>query len=288
MKSMRRSKQSGMTTMELVVSGAVMLGVVVMGFDVMLTGVKVSKKATNDAAANEQNRSLIERFNNDVQNSIAVIGGKPLLGLGISSDKEQVVLKVPKFDAYGRKIANSYELITYYLSSNSNGKCIKRSTCNYNGLLVSGLSTPEVVVEYVENVKFEYGKATTLTYDTGNSGFLLPGKDNDSSDPAYGKVSLTSLKCSWGRMLLDTRNQIKSSPAVNISNNKVQISGAVAGSTVDAAFFVSSDTASLLVPVDLDANFVRISAKIKKVEGRNGESTGNSTLITTANLRNAQ
>lgn len=288
MKSIRRSKRSGMTTMELVVSGTVMLGVVVMGFDVMLTGVKVSKKATNDAAVNEQNRSLVERFNNDVQNSIAVIGGKPLLGLGISSDKEQVVLKVPKFDAYGRRIANSYELISYYLSTNGNGNCIKRSTCNYNGLLVSGLSTPEVVVEYVENVKFEYGKATTLTYDTGNSGFLLPGTDNDSSDPAYGKVSLTSMKCSWGRMVLDTRNQIKSSPAVNISNNKVQISGAVAGSTVDAAFFVSSDTASLLVPVDLNANFVRITAKIKKVEGRNGESTGNSTLITTASLRNAQ
>jgi hypothetical protein len=288
MKMMRRSKKSGMTTMELVVSGSVMLGVIIMGFDVMLAGVQVSKKASNDSQANEQNRSMIERFNHDVQNSIAVMGGTPLLGLGITSDKERVVLKVPKFDAAGRKIANSYQLISYYLSSSGKGKCIKRSTCNYNGLLVSGLSTAEVVLDNLEDIQFQFGKATTLTYDTGASAFLLPGKDADKSDPDQGKVSLTSLKCSWGRMLLDTRDQIKSSPAVSISNNKVQITGALAGSTADAAFFISSDVSSLLVPVDLDANFVRITAKVKKSEGRNGESTGQSTLITTASLRNAQ
>lgn len=288
MKMMRRSKQSGMTTMELVVSGSVMLGVIIMGFDVMLAGVQVSKKASNDSQANEQNRSMIERFNHDVQNSVALIGGKPLLGLGLSSDKERVVLKVPKFDGAGRIIPNSYEIVTYYLSLSGSKKCIKRSTGNFNGTLVTGLSSPEVVLENVENIQFQFGKATTLSYDTGAAAFLLPGADTTSADPNPGKVSLNSLRCSWGRMNLESRANILASPAVVVSGAKIQITGATPGSVVDASYFISSDTTSLLLPVDLDANFVRITAKVKMEEGTRGESNGQSTLITTASLRNAQ
>lgn len=291
MKIMRRSKKSGMTTFELMVSGGVMLGVIVMGFDVMLAGVQVSKKASNDSQANEQNRSLLEVFTRDVQSATSIEGGLNLGIVSLASDKDQVILKVPKFDPQGRRIANKFQLIGYYISSKGSGKCIKRMTSDYNGLTVSNVSSPEIVLSNLKEVEFSYGITENISYDSVFDTFHLPGDDTKDDTPGSGNVHLMKVRCSWDSTTLDGR------PAIDASGLKFTTCGfrygsPAAGDSVQATYMVSPNLRKSLLSSELKANFVKIKVEVKKNDDDDdvddSRSTGASTMISTASLRNAE
>jgi len=287
MKTMRRSKQAGMTTMELVVSGSVMLGVIVMGFDVMLAGVQVSKKASNESQVNEQNRSMLEGFTRDVQSAESIYAGLNLGIINLTTDKDQVVLKVPKFDAAGRSIANKYQMVTYYISSQGSRKCIKRTTADYNGLLVTNVSTPEIVLSDLKEVEFSYGKTETIPYDVGQDTFWLPASDTDSTEPSLGFVHLTQVKCSWDGSTLGNRVAIDGS-GLKFSGAGFRYGTPVAGDSIEATYMVNPGLRKSLLSSEVNANFVKIKTIVKKVEGKNGVSNAESTMISTASLRNSE
>lgn len=281
----RRSKQAAFTTMELMVSGAVMLGVIIMGFDVMLAGVQVSQKASNDTQVNEENRALLEKFTQDVQSATAIEAGLNLLGLiNLTSAQQQIVLKVPKFDRSGRRLTSQYQMVTYYVKTQGSNKSLVRTTCNYNGLLVSGVSSEEVVLKNVKDIKFSYGRSETITYDQLSNSFPLPGFDTNNENPNLGQVHVTRIRCSWDNAVFDGRSAVSSS-GVKWDGSSFIIGTRAAGDTVDVSYFINPSLKKSLLSSEMNANFVKIWVQAKK-DSSNG-SGSESTMVSTASLRNA-
>lgn len=279
----RKHLLRGMTTIEFAVSGTIMLGVMVLGFDVMATGVEVTKKAQNDSTANEQNRSTLDKFVKDVQTSEAIMDEFRFGSKHLETSKDEIVLRLPKFTNSGIKLLNEFEIVGYYVDGGSRKDLIRVSA--QLSLLGSRNVKSEVIAKDVHKLDIFYGRNETLTYDYNTGKFYLPEDDKDKFDPDHNHVRLSRARCSWNGATYNTRQALWSAPGFTISGNRFTLSGASTGDTVDVMYYISPRKHKKN-GFDCLANMAEMHLKLKSSETGRESSEGESELMTSANTRN--
>ncbi|ARU39749.1 hypothetical protein CCB80_00745 [Armatimonadetes bacterium Uphvl-Ar1] len=274
---MKRFKKTvGMTTIEALVSGAIMVGVIVMSFDVMIAGVKVSQKAVEDSEANKTNRSVLERFVHDVNLSEAIVGRKMIGLIPICSRKDSVTLRQPVFNPDGSKRPNEFMYVTYYFAKvHGKDNFYRVASKSTNGIW--GLPQFELIAENVHKYKLQYSRRDTSTFDAGVTGFPLLGSDDGAVDsanyPPNGQLRVESLRLGWNGMSYDSRSRIASSPGVQILGNRITANGMGPGTSVSVQYGVHPEWRPSLAQEDSYARAVHLDLVIKsKGPKQEGES----------------
>lgn len=282
----RLKKTAGMTTIEALVSGAIMVGVLVMSFDVMIAGVKVSNKAVKDSEANKTNRSVLERFVQDVNLAEAIVGRKMIGLIPITSRKDSVTLRQPVFNPDGSKRPNEFMYVTYYfakvLGKDNFYRTASKST---NGIW--GLPQCELIAENVYKYNLRYSRRDTSTFDTGITGFPLLGADDGAVDsvayPSSGQLRVESLRLGWNGKSYDSRSRIASSPGVQILGNRITANGMGPGTSISVQYKVNPEWRPSLAQEDSYARAVHLDLVIKT---KGVKDTGESELSVSTSCKN--
>ncbi len=280
---MKRRLIRGMTTMEFAVSSTIMVGVMVLSFDVMATGVQITKKAQNDSTANEQNRSTLDKFVKDVQTSEAIMEEFRFGSENLKTSKDEIVLRLPKFNAGGVKLLGQYEIVGYYVK-NGPRKDLVRVSAQVNLFTAYGVKS-EVIARDVHKLNFYYGRNETLSYDYSTGKFYLPNDDKDKFDVDHNHVRLSRARCSWNGATYNTRAALWGAPGFSISGKKFTLSGATNGDTVDVMYYISPKKLKNN-GIDCKANMAELHLKLKSAETGRAMSEGESELMTSASTRN--
>lgn len=282
----RFTKTAAMTTIEALVSGAIMVGVIVMSFDVMIAGVKVSNKAVKDSEANTTNRSVLERFVHDVNLSEAIVGRKMIGLIPICSRKDSVTLRQPVFNPDGSKRPNEFMYVTYYfakvLGKDNFYRTASKST---NGIW--GLPQFELIAENVVEYELRYSRRDTSTFDAGVTGFPLLGSDDGAVDsanyPPNGQLRVESLRLGWNGMSYDSRSRIASSPGVQILGNRITATGMGPGTSISVQYGVNPEWRPSNTQED---SFARIVTLELEIESDDTENAGVSELSVSSSCKN--
>jgi hypothetical protein len=262
----RLKKSAAMTTIEALVSGAIMVGVIVMSFDVMIAGVKVSNKAVKDSEANKTNRSVLERFVHDVNLSEAIVGRKMIGLIPITSRKDSVTLRQPVFNPDGSKRPNEFMYVTYYFAAVlGNDNFYRVASKSTNGIW--GFPQFEMIAENVDDYELKYSRRDTSSYDAGINGFPLMGSDDAAVDsityPPIGQLRVESLRLGWNGMSYDSRARIDSSPGVQILGNRITANGMAPGTSVSVQYGVDPEWRPSAYQEDSLARIVLLELEIE-------------------------
>jgi hypothetical protein len=287
---MKNRKNRAMTTMEALVSGSIMVGVIVMSFEVMVTGAKMSQKATNDSTANEESRSGLEQLVKDVQNAEAIVASKVVGSIPLTSGANRVILRLPKFDANGKVRGNEYEYIAYYAITLDGKTALKRiSATEVNGNM--GMPTaPKTIVDDLKQLDFHYLTKTEISFDPMQNGFVLPGTDVNKKRPAPTEVSVESISSSLLGGTLGSRSAVNADAKVLKSGNLIKIETAKVGDTITATFYVNHGKKKCPLMEDSLSNTLSVRVQTKRDDDGDSddvdETDGSGDLTATATCRN--
>ena len=282
-----RNKQAGMTILEGFVSGGIMVGVIIMSFEVMATGVQVSKKAINESEANEASRTILERFVHDVNMSEAIVARKLVGFVPIESNKDYLVLRQPVFNADGTVRPNESTYITYYQDPfGKKDKFWRMETQQIN----NGFTMPkfELLHENVNKVDFKYTRQETLNFDPVSNAFPMPGSD-DTADtngfPDIGKLKVDALRIGWTGKSYESAKDIKKDPNISISGTQIRVVGMGPGTSIGVKFYLHPKWKLNPAKEEAFANSVHLKLKAHSDDDDDDE-TGTSDLKTSATCKN--
>ncbi len=285
MKTTQR-KNKGMTIAECVVSGGVMLMVIVMSFEVMVAGTKVSTKAANNSEANEESRSVLEQFTKDVNRSDAIISYVQVGARSLYSKNEAIVIRAPKFNNNGSVRPNEYEYIIYYSSGEARKQLIRQTISNIKGSWKSW-SPKDVVVDDLLKVNFSYFRHTALSFDSQKNGYVLPYPLTDSVNPPQNRVSLLRLDAPWINLSTQGLKAIKANSNISLSSDLIKIVGQSPSSSPYVSIGVNPCTRKSPPSSASLANGVRLTLVTRNAKGsRNAGESELSTIVTLKNERN--
>ena len=172
----KRSKRSGMSTMEMAVSGAILTGMIVLSFETMVTGAKLSAQSVKKEEVTSEGRTAAATLEQDIKLADASLKNYSY-GESIKSDEKELVLRIPKFDVNGAVVPGNYTIVGYKLKKAADpkfGDQLIRWTADYStSSNKAPFKNPQILASNVKKLDFCYYSDQTIA--KSGIGFPLPG-----------------------------------------------------------------------------------------------------------------
>lgn len=152
------------------VSGAILCGVVVMSFQVMVTSAKLSTAPLDTSSTIQVAQTGMHQITSEIQDANFAYGRKSVGGVMLVSGPEELALRSPVRDMAGRLVPDEFKVVRFFLKETPGFNApntLFQETKHYRGSSVVGSLTEPVIVN-VGALKFDYdGVVNSLPHTNG-------------------------------------------------------------------------------------------------------------------------
>lgn len=252
--SARRKKSRGFTVLELVISGTIMVAVIMISFDVMLTGVKISRASMDASTSRNQARAGIDDIKLTLDQGkgmmASVTSGPKTL---FADDSRYFFVRKPAIGPGGHVLDDKDEVVMYLLmpalKPEHGPNVLVRQTVYVNGITPVSTEERKTLMTNVDSMRVRYFASRTISPTL--STYLLPG-DVVNTKPVGSQVRIFEMIAPWHSLRVRSNRTSEESEGLNVLSIGADIK--VVGNVV------SIDVPSILAkPVDF----------VLEVDGRN-------------------
>lgn len=229
-----------------------MVGVVVLSFETMLTGVKVSQTSTSHSAQSNDARAAFNQLTSDLRLAEKVITEYKKGSIDGVSGADKITLRVPVFNPAGRRVVGQWKIVNYFLkpvAGDDGPYNLIRTTGDVNGNANPNNVTSTNIATNIGNLKLDYFLQQSIPV-TG-SAVIFPATVTTAT-PTGNAMRIFEVKAPWaGLNLTDSVDGTIGNgiPTLNLALAGITVLGsglvtpvlAPAGSKVDMLFQVATN-----------------------------------------------
>lgn len=148
-----------MSTAEMMVSGAILCGVVVLSFETMVTSVKISADSVDTTSPQQLARTGLDMLTKDIQSADMSYGKRSVSGIPVHSTDNDLWLRQPVRDMMGNVVPGQKRIVRYFLKGSSGSEApnnVYRESYTVQGSTVVSSSTSKKVMTNVQDLTFDY------------------------------------------------------------------------------------------------------------------------------------
>lgn len=276
-----RSKQSGFSTVELGISCTVFAAMAIITTGSMVESIRSTTNAEVSAGTVDEARKGFDRLAKDIQGADAVLARyRAAASSPEESEDDEILLRIPRFDSTGARVAGEYLVVHYQLSGGAQPHLIRRVS-RWDGATAGPWGPPQRLIPGILGLGFDYQFATTVRTGALGSVLALPGRLVGGS-PDGGEVQLVAVRTRDGS--IDTEDPGGVLPATLRTGLNVPVPAGLENQSLDVRFRIDPEFVSQ-APHANRANMVLVKLAAKNTVRGQGTITR---LVSRFNLRNKQ